>query len=363
MTVVAKFDVEGSSTSEKVSETEWAIGPGSITWKVLRDPVTFIVGQIRNSMVLLFHPPFAASSEHDTFIVDPLLRFRRVGMYAYAATYGKKSDAEKFSHMVRTRHGQVVGTDPITQRPYQSHSEYELALTSVIQSTSYLFTYEAAHGQLSAEDRDQFYFEQKVPAAMIGIQPKHLPNTFDEAMAFLDAAHDRFAVGLIGRELLAPYDKSDYPEGTAMGDLPYFRRKLGLYATRVVSDMAALTLLPKEKLLYSINRRPKMFNQSGVKLSLKAFSFFMRSKLGMKAFEWYVQKKVFKTFSDALRVEDAPGYENRKAAFVVPDPESCYRELPDLKRNWPGRMEDYALGREVENEVVVAESVLSAVNS
>ena len=96
---------------------DWAIGPGSVTWKVLRDPVVFMVGQIRNSMVLLFHPPFAASSEHDIFVVDPLLRFRRVGMYAYSATFGKRKDAQKFSHMVRTRHGQVVGTEPITQRP------------------------------------------------------------------------------------------------------------------------------------------------------------------------------------------------------------------------------------------------------
>ena len=41
----------------------------------------------------------------------------------------------------------------------------------------------------------------KVPAAMIGIQPSHFADTFNEAMAFLDAAHNRFAVGLIGREL------------------------------------------------------------------------------------------------------------------------------------------------------------------
>lgn len=335
----------------------WALGPGSVTWKLLRDPVVFMVGQIRNSMVLLFHPPFAASSEHDIFVVDPLLRFRRVGMYAYSATFGKKRDAEKFSHMVRTRHGQVVGTEPITQKPYQSHSEYELALTSVIQSTSYLFIYEAINGQLPDDERDQFYYEQQVPAALIGIQPEHLPNTFQEAMDFLEHAHKRFCVGLIGRRLLEPYDRSDYPKGTAMGDLPWLQRKIGLYVTRVISDMAASTLLPDEKALYSVTRRPKMFTKGGVRLSLKLYSKFMQSKLGMKAFSWYLQDKAFGILTDALAIEDSPGYEERKANFVVPDPKSLYRELPDLKRNWPGSVENYSLGREVENEVPVPEAV------
>ena len=49
--------------------------------------------------------------------------------------------------------------------------------------------------------------------------------------------------------------------------------------------------LPKEKLLYSINRRPKMFNQSGVKLLSRRFRSSCEV-LGMKAFEWYVQKGV-----------------------------------------------------------------------
>ncbi len=335
---------------------DWAIGPGSVTWKVLRDPVVFIVGQIRNSMVLLFHPPFAASSEHDMFIIDPLLRFRRVGMYAYSATFGSSKDAEKFSRMVRTRHGQVVGTEPITQRPYQSHSEYELALTSVIQSTSYLFTYEAIHGRLPDDERDQFYCEQQIPAAMIGIQPRHLPASYGEAMDFLHHAHQRFAVGLIGRRLLAPYDRSDYPKGTAMGDLPWLQRKLGLYVTRVVSDMASLTLLEDERMLYSVNRRPKMLTEGGVRASIKLFSAFMRSKLGMKALSWYLQNKAFNIFANALKVEDGPGYAERKANFVVPDPQGLYRELPDLKRNWPGSVADYALGREVESDVPVVEA-------
>ena len=352
-------DIEASTRTDRTG-ADWALGPGSVTWKVLRDPVVFIVGQIRNSMVLLFHPPFAASSEHDIFVVDPLLRFRRVGMYAYSATYGSKTDAEKFSNMVRTRHGQVVGKEPITQRPYQSHSEYELALTSVIQSTSYLFTYEAIHGDLLDAERDQFYFEQQIPAAMIGIQPAHLPATFEEAQEFLTHARQHFAVGLIGRRLLAPYDKSEYPRGTAMGDLPFLQRKLSLYVTRVVSDMAALTLSEEERLLYSVNRRPKMFARGGVRASLKAFSAFMRCSLGMKAFEWYLQKKAFGTFKRALEVEDAPGYEARKAAYVVPDPTGFYRELADLKRNWPGKVENYALGREVENEVPLPAPAVSA---
>ena len=172
----------------------------------------------------------------------------------------------------------------------------------MIQSTSYLLTYEAIYGQLPDEERDQFYYEQQIPAALIGIQPDHLPSTFQAAMDFLHHAHQRFAVGLVGRRLLAPYDKSDYPKGTAMGDLPWLQRKVGLYVTRVISDMAALTLLEDERMLYSVNRRPKMLTKRGVRLSLKLYSAFMRSRLGMKAFAWYLPEQSVQHI--CRRVED-----------------------------------------------------------
>lgn len=338
---------------DKIASDNWALGPGSITWQIMQDPVVFQIGQLRTATLLLLHPPFAASAEHDTFMINPLLRFRRVGVYAYTATYGTRRDAEKMSHMVRTRHGQVTGIEPVTRRPYQSHSEYELALTHVIQASSYLAIFEAINGVLPEADRDQYYQEQKVPSAMLGIAPEHLPSTNVEAQAFLAEARKRYAVGEAGRDLLAYYDNKPYAPGTALGDLPFLKRNLALWSVRAVVDIAILTLDEKDKLILSINRRPKLRWRWAVKLSLKFLSSFMRSKRGQKMWEFYLQKRTFDIYQNALAIDNSEGHETRKSEFVVPDPDDCFFELPDLKRNWPGDVADYAVGREIEGKVVL----------
>lgn len=279
-----------------IGPNDWALGPGSITWKVLRDPVVFMLGQIRNSMVLLLHPPFAASAEHDTFVVDPLLRFRRVGMYSYTVSYGTKQDAERLSRMVRNRHRQVVGTEPLTNQPYQSHSEYELALTAVIQAWSYLAIYEEINGPLPTSERDQFIEEQRIPAALLGIAPEHLPVTHAEALELLNQAEKRFAVGARGRDLLNPMDRSRYPEGTALGDLPTHQRLGAQFTYRMIADMVMLTLLDEEHLLLAISRRPKLGSKRLVRASLRAFSKFMLSDRGQQYWDTYLQKRASMVF-------------------------------------------------------------------
>ena len=37
-------------------DTDWALGPGSVTWSVLKDPPVFIVGLLREALLLALHP-------------------------------------------------------------------------------------------------------------------------------------------------------------------------------------------------------------------------------------------------------------------------------------------------------------------
>ena len=66
---------------------EWALGPGSVTWRVMKDPTVFIVGLLREALLLTLHPAFAAAAaDHDSFGDDPVMRFKHVAWYTYAAT-------------------------------------------------------------------------------------------------------------------------------------------------------------------------------------------------------------------------------------------------------------------------------------
>lgn len=331
----------------KAEDTDWALGPGSVSWVVMRDPTVFVVGLLREALLLALHPPFAAAAvDHDSFGDDPVMRFRHVAMYTYGATYGSKEDAARVSAMVRRRHTQIVGVEPLTSIPYRADAEYELALTSAMLTASFMAAYEELNGELSSGRRDQFIQEQRVPAALLGINPEHLPSTYGELVDFIGHARQKFATGLQAREIIEPFANAEYPRGTAIGDLPPLQRRFAMFAARAVSDMAILLMNPEEQSLISINRRPKLGSRAASRRALRALSRFLRSEKGQEQFDNFLKPTTAGIFRTALKVDDAPGGRTRVATFEVPDASSLVVELPDLVSNWPGSTEEYELGAE-----------------
>jgi uncharacterized protein (DUF2236 family) len=332
---------------ERPSEpaVDWAFGPGSVSWTVMADPAVFIVGLLREALLLTLHPPFAAAAvDHDSFGDDPLMRFRRVAIYTYGATYGSKADAERVSAMVRRRHHQIVGYEPLTLLPYQAHSEYELALTQAMLTASFLAVYEELHGELPSAKRDQFVLEQKVPAALLGVKPDHLPSTYGELVDYVAHARSRFATGLQAREIIAPFANGDYPRGTVIGDLPRIQRRLAMWGIRAVSDMAMVTMDPEERGLIAIGRRSKLGSQAATRRALKLLSSYLTGAKGQKVFDDFVRANTAKIFRRALVEDRAPGGRTRAAKFVVPDAAAFVVAVDGLVANWPGSPQAYVLG-------------------
>ena len=327
------------------ADVDWALGPGSVTWTILKDPATFVVGLLREALLLALHPPFAAAAaDHDSFNDDPMMRFKRVAIFTYAATYGTKADAERVSVMVRRSHARIVGVEPLTALPYRADSEYELALTQAMLGASFLAVYEELHGELPTAKRDQFVLEQKLPGALIGVNPAHLPSTYGELVDFLGHARMRFATGLQAREIIGPFATTKFARGTVLGDLPLFKRRLATFAVRAVADMAILTMNDEESGLLSINRSPVLGSEATVRRSLRLLSAYLRSQRGMAAFGDFLGSGTAKLFRRALEVEAAPGSRPRAAFFQVPDATPHFHHLHDLVSNWPGSAAAYVLG-------------------
>jgi uncharacterized protein (DUF2236 family) len=304
---------------------------------------------LREAILLTLHPAFAAAAiDHDSFNDDPVMRFKRVAWYAYGATYGSKADAEYVSGMVRRRHMTIVGDEPLTRLPYRADSQYELALTQAMLTASFLAAYEELHGELSTKERDQYIKEQQVPAALLGVDPKHLPSTYGETVDFLAHARNSFTTGLQAREILSPFANGEYPRGTAIGDLPPIQRRLAMFGARAAADMAMLIMNTEERELVSINRRPKLGSKVAVRASFHLLSRFLRSEKGMAIFNNFLGERIGEIFSNALEADAAPGGRTRAAQFQVPDAASIVADLPDLVENWPGSTENYAVGIERE---------------
>jgi uncharacterized protein (DUF2236 family) len=348
-------------TQSADEQVDWALGPGSVTWKVMKDPTVFIIGLLREAMLLTLHPAFAAAAvDHDSFGDDPVGRFKHVAWYTYAATYGTPSDAEYVSSIVRRRHTTIVGMEPLTQLPYRADSEYELALTQAMLSASFLATYELLHGELTSVQRDQFFREQMVPAALLGTDPEHLPTTYGEMIDQLGHARNRFATGLQAREILSPFATGDYPSGTVIGDLHPLIRRPAMFVLRAFADMAILTMSWEERELVSVNRRPKLGSARMVKASLRLLSKGFGSRRGQALFDDFLGEHIAGIYRRGVAADEAPGGRTRAAQFVVPDAAPCLVRLADLSRNWPGSPERYALGAEgrEDSTTVVAPTVL-----
>jgi uncharacterized protein (DUF2236 family) len=196
----------------------WALGPGAVSWKVLRNPAVFVIALLREGLLLTLHPQFAAAAvDHDRVHQDPVTRYRTIARYAYSVVYGTPADAERVSGFVRRNHVRVAGVEPITGLPYQANSDYELALTQTLLSSSWIAAYEIIAGRLSDHERDQFLVEQRTAGALLGIEPDHLPGTMTELDTFLANARVRWAAGHQAREVLRPFTLGDYPAGSVIG--------------------------------------------------------------------------------------------------------------------------------------------------
>lgn len=325
----------------------FALGPGSVTWRVMMDPAVFIVGLLREAMLLTLHPAFAAAAiDHDSFGDDPVGRFKHVAWYTYAATYGSPDEAEHVSGIVRRRHVQIVGVEPLTQIPYRADAEYELALTQAMLSASFLATYELIHGELTSVERDQFCMEQKVPAALLGTNPDHLPSTYGELIDFIAHARNRFATGLQARETLSPFATGSYPAGTVIGDLHPVLREPAMFVLRAFSDMAMLTMSWEERELIAINRRPKLGSRRATKLALRGLSKWFTGDHGQAVFERFLGEHIAPIYRRGKAADNALGGRTRRATFEVPDAAPCLVKADYLTHNWPGSTAEYVLGAE-----------------
>lgn len=317
-------------------EESWALGPGAVSWKVLRNPAVYVIALLREGLLLTLHPPFASAAvDHDRVHQDPVTRYRTVARYAYSTVYGTPADAARVAGFVRRNHDRVVGIEPITGLPYQAHAEYELALTQVLLSASWIAAYELIHGRLSDDERDQFLMEQKVGAALLGIPPEHLPSTMAEQETFIANARRRWAAGLQAREILLPFTMGDYPAGSVIAELPPLQRRAVARAVRGLTDIALLTMDPEDLVLFSLPRPAELRSERLVRASLRAFAAALGSPRGVAAWDRFMKADVEAIMRRARAAERAAGGHDAAArTFVVPDPAPCVVGIEGLQRNW-----------------------------
>lgn len=157
-------------------------GLDSITWKINRESALFL-GAGRASLLQLAHPWVAAALEqHSNLRHDPLSRFHNTFRVVFTMVFGTLGQALAASRSLYQLHTGIRGKLPegvaryAAGSPYRANERHALIWVFATLVDSAVMAYEAVQPPLSAEQRDEYYAESKLMAALFGISSEALPS-------------------------------------------------------------------------------------------------------------------------------------------------------------------------------------------
>ena len=188
---------------------EGIFGPDSLTWRVDREAAIFL-GAGRALLLQLAHPWVAAAiSEHSRTFADPVGRFHRTFNITFTMVFGTLDQALAASRRLHRRHAAVTGILPQAAGRFEAGSAYsanEVSALRWVHATlveTALQTHDLVLPVLTNSEREQYWAEAKLYAALFGIRPADLPADWTSFAAYTEAMaqSDSLAVSPAARDI------------------------------------------------------------------------------------------------------------------------------------------------------------------
>jgi uncharacterized protein (DUF2236 family) len=158
-------------------------GPGSVSWRVIGDPASFI-GGVRALLIQAAHPEVVAGvGDHSRYREDPLGRLSRTSAYFTATTYGAMPEVERAIAQVRRVHRVVSG---VSSRgiEYDADDPGYSAWVHNALTDSFLVANQAfGADRLTPAEADRFVLEQTRVGALLDSDP--MPETAEELSTWI----------------------------------------------------------------------------------------------------------------------------------------------------------------------------------
>ncbi len=178
-------------------------GPGSMTWRISRESIVFL-GAGRAALLQLAHPFVAhAIEQHSATRADPVGRFNRTFLHVYGMIFGDLDSVIGAARRVRGVHDRIHG--PIDEdvgayhrgQRYTAHDEGALLWVFATLIETSVMAYELGIATLSPAEKNAYYEESKLFAALFGIADAALPPDWPAFKAYCAdmASSDALAVG------------------------------------------------------------------------------------------------------------------------------------------------------------------------
>jgi uncharacterized protein (DUF2236 family) len=175
-------------------------GPDSMVWRIDRESAVFLSAG-RALLLQLAHPWVAAAiARHSRSLSDPIGRFHRTFGVVFAMVFGTTDEAIAAARQLYRRHAaitgilsQSAGTFPVGSA-YRANDVAALRWVFATLVDSAIVAFELVNSPLSAEERERYYGELRLFAALFGIPQTALPQSW---AAFADYVEDTIASDVI----------------------------------------------------------------------------------------------------------------------------------------------------------------------
>lgn len=176
-----------------MSEDYGLFGPGSVTWRVMGEPV-LMVGGFRALLLQALHPPSMWGTAQNSELMDPQAAWARLGRtieFVRVRTYGTHEEVERIGRRVRRLHAKLTAVDPYTGDVFRIDDPENLLWVHMGEVDSYLDVALRAGVPLSREDADAFVDEQRRSGAVVGLDPAGIPASVAEMRAYYEEMRPR----------------------------------------------------------------------------------------------------------------------------------------------------------------------------
>jgi uncharacterized protein (DUF2236 family) len=168
-------------------------GPRSVTWQVNREAATFL-GAGRALLLQLAHPWIAAAIEqHSDTFANPIGRFHRTFSTVFTMVFGTLAQSLEAARRLHRRHAAIEGTLQSAAGLFPAGSFYcanEVSALRWVHATlveTAVMAYSLVLPALTREQRERYYAESRLFAALFGIPSEHLARDWTAFAAYTEA--------------------------------------------------------------------------------------------------------------------------------------------------------------------------------
>lgn len=232
-------------------------GPGSVTWRIMDDPVLLVAG-MRALYLQALHPDVMLGTWQNTALAkrgEAWGRFARTTEFVRVRTFGSMAEVDRAARRIRKAHAALTGV-AADGRVFRLDEPDLLLWVHCGEIASYADIARRCGMPVSAADLDAFVAEQVRSAEIIGLSPSIVPASmadldayYDEVRPLLRATPEarqalrRSFTPALPLEVAALYLALPSVNTLALASLPRWARRLYGSPASPVTDLAATIAL------------------------------------------------------------------------------------------------------------------------